>query len=221
MDSIFYEIKSKDDFFILSKGHAGIALYVILEDFYKKNFDLDSYTQINSIFGVHPTKKIPQVITGTGSLGHGIGIGCGIAYFEKIKKSKQNVFILISDGELQEGSTWESLLVASNLKLDNLYIFVDLNDFQSFGRMSVNHPSVYPISDKLTSFGFETKTVDGHNHYEIIDAIKNMHETNKPKAIICNTIKGKGVSLFENNPIWHYRSPNSEELAVALRELEL
>ena len=221
IDAIYNECKRPNDIFLLSKGHAGVALYVVLESVgLIKSLELDTYTRRESIFGVHPTKKISGIISGFGSLGHGLGVACGIAYHKKYSKdsTQDKVFVLMSDGELQEGSTWEALLVASNLKLDNLVILIDLNDFQSFGRMSDNHPAMYPVRDKFEAFGAHCIEVDGHNTNEILKAL-NQSVPGKCSVIVCNTIKGKGVSEFENNPIWHYRSPDSDEYKLAVSEL--
>jgi transketolase len=126
---------------------------------------------------------------------------------------------VLSDGELQEGSTWEATLMGSSLGLRNLVMFVDNNDFQSLGRTSVTHPTFYPVADKLSAFGWEAAEVDGHDAGAVFDAVTS-RRGDKPFALIGKTTKGKGVSYMENVPIWHYRSPSREEYEIALRELD-
>merc|ERR1712146_713609 len=142
-----------------------------------------------------------------GSLGHGLSIATGIAYSNKHTGINENVYSVLSDGELQEGSTWEATIMASSLELNNLICFVDNNNYQSLGKMSDTHPSMYPIE------------VNGHDTQAICEAVFN-RELDKPCMINCKTTKGKGVSYMENIPIWHYRSPNKEEYNKALEELE-
>jgi transketolase len=208
-----------DDIFLMSKGHGCITQYVILEDLgILPAHDLDSYCTPHGILGAHPDRGNPGIEASTGSLGHGMGIAVGMAYAEKLKKSESRVFALLSDGELQEGSSWEGAMMAANLNLENLIVFVDLNDFGGMHRMSEHHKAFYPLREKFESFGWECLAVNGHDATAMYEAVLS-RKGNKPFALLCNTVKGKGVSYMENVPLWHYRSPNKEEYAQALAEL--
>lgn len=224
LDFIYFglmKLKKKKflDTFILSKGHSSIAQYVILETLgILKKSDIEKYCTKDGILGAHPDYGNPGIEASTGSLGHGMGIAAGIAYANKINRKKSNTFIVISDGELQEGSTWECIMMAANLKLSNLLCFIDHNGSQSFGITRETHPSFYPIASKIRSFGWNCIEVNGHNPKELMRSIKKLKK-NKPNMILCNTVKGKGVSFMENKPIWHYRSPNKDEYKIAMREL--
>jgi len=147
-----------------------------------------------------------------------MGIATGIAQSFKISKSDKNVYIIISDGELQEGSTWEAMMMAANLNLGNIVCILDHNGSQSFGSTKTTHPKFYPIKEKVESFNWQCYEVDGHSQKEISNVFQNQI-SDKPLFIIANTVKGKGVSFMENKPIWHYRSPSSEEYKIALKEL--
>lgn len=220
VDAIYFEImNNKADVFIMSKGHGCMVQYVILNSLglIREN-DLLNYCKIDGLLGAHPDYGIPGIQASTGSLGHGLGITVGQAYAEKLKGTQIKFFCLISDGELQEGSTWEALMMAANLKLENLTVFVDLNDFGGLERMSENHKSFYPVLEKARSFGWEVQNIDGHDSEEILNAY-NTSLKERPLMIICKTIKGKGVSFMENVPIWHYRSPSPEEYKLAMTEL--
>jgi transketolase len=224
LDSIYYYLLSNpiniDSQFILSKGHGAIAQYIILEELgILKKSDIDMYCLSGGILGAHPDRGNPGIAASTGSLGHGIGLGVGVSYGNLIQERNENVYVLVSDGELQEGSSWEGLMMASNLNLNNLIVFVDLNDFGGLHRMSEHHKAFYPLDEKFKSFGWETKIIDGHDVKECVDAVKN-RSMKKPFAVICNTVKGKGVSYMENVPIWHYRSPNENELKIAIDEIK-
>lgn len=211
--------KDFKDFFIMSKGHGCLSQYVVLEDLNVLNSaDLEKYCKKGGILGAHPDRGNPGILASTGSLGHGLGISVGMSYAEKVKNTDANIYVLLSDGELQEGSSWEAAMMASNLKLSSLISFVDLNDFGGMDRMSTNHPEFYPIEDKFISFGWEVSTVNGHDVKEMKNAIENRNGE-KPFALICKTVKGKGVSYMENVPIWHYRSPNKDEYITAIKNL--
>jgi transketolase len=147
-----------------------------------------------------------------------MGLAVGMAYAERLKKTSGRIFALLSDGELQEGSSWEGAMMAANLNLENLLVFVDLNDFGGMDRMSTNHKAFYPLREKFESFGWECNVVNGHDAAAIF-AATNSRKGGRPFALLCNTVKGKGVSYMEHVPIWHYRSPNKEEYALALQEL--
>jgi transketolase len=218
---IYKSKKNIDDLFIMSKGHGAIAQYVVLEylSIMSKKY-VDSYCSSNSQLGVHPDIGNPGINASTGSLGHGLGIGAGIAYYKKnITNKMSNVYLILSDGELQEGSTWESIMMAANLELHNLVVFLDHNGFQSFGRTSETHPSFYPLKNKFESFGWSFHNVNGHDIKQLHQAFNN-RSSDRPALICCNTIKGKGVDFMENNPIWHYRSPTYDEYNNAISQID-
>ena len=146
-------------------------------------------------------------------------MACGMAVAERRHGNPGRIYTILSDGEVQEGSTWEAVLMASSLKLDNLIAAIDNNDLQSLGRTSVTHPSFYPLGDKFRAFGWEAAEVSGHDSVAIFEAITSRHGS-KPFMLVAKTTKGKGVSYMENVPIWHYRSPNKEEYRRAAEELE-
>ena len=210
---------SSPDTFLMSKGHGCMIQYVILEDLgVLSRADLDAYCTPNGKLGVHPDYGNPGIAAATGSLGHGLSMVCGMALAERGRKTGGMVYTVLSDGEVQEGSTWEATMMASSLKLDNIVAFVDNNDFQSLGRTSETHPSFYPVVDKFQAFGWETVEVAGHDSRAIFEAVTG-RRGGKPLMVIAKTTKGKGVSYMENVPIWHYRSPNPQEYQQALREL--
>jgi len=209
-----------EDYFIMSKGHGCIAQYVILEHLgILAEEELDRYCMPGGLLGAHPDRGNPGIAASTGSLGHGLGLAVGMAYAEKIKKSTSKVFVLLSDGELQEGSSWEAAMMAANLELENLIMFIDANDFGGMDRMSQNHRAFYPLREKFEAFGWECGEADGHSGSAIQNVYSNRVQQ-KPLVILCKTVKGKGVSFMENIPIWHYRSPNSVEYSNAIAELD-
>lgn len=225
IDTIYYALMRYDsdqkiyDEFILSKGHSSIIQYLILNDLkYLTDKDINLYCKPGGILGCHPDYGVPGIGASTGSLGHGMGIATGIAQSFKISKSDKIVYIVISDGELQEGSTWESMMMAANLNLDNIVCILDHNGSQSFGSTKETHPKFYPIKEKVEGFNWQCFEVDGHSQNEISEVFTKKTK-NTPLFIIANTIKGKGVSFMENKPIWHYRSPTKEEYQIALKEL--
>jgi len=207
------------DNFVMSKGHGCLAQYVVLEDLGILGADdLAGYCRPGGRLGAHPDYGVPGIEASTGSLGHGMGIATGMAYAEKIKGSDGRIFVVLSDGELQEGSTWEAMMMAANLKLDNLVGFLDLNDFGGLDRMSTGHPAFYPMADKLRAFGWEVAEANGHDADALLAAVIG-RGGGQPFLMIGKTVKGKGVSYMENVPIWHYRSPNPREYQQALAEL--
>jgi len=208
------------DTFLMSKGHGCMIQYVILEDIgVLSRADLDNYCKAGGRLGCHPDHGVPGIEASTGSLGHGLSMAVGMAYAEKIAGRDGVIYAVLSDGELQEGSTWEATMMASSLGIRNLVMFVDNNDFQSLGRTSVTHPSFYPVAEKLRAFGWEAVELDGHDQGGVFDAVMS-RRGDKPFALVGKTTKGKGVSYMENVPIWHYRSPNREEYEIAMRELD-
>lgn len=207
------------DSFVISKGHGCLSQYVILEDLgVLLRDDLAAYCTPQGRLGAHPDYGVPGIEASTGSLGHGMGICTGMAYAEKVKQTDRCVYVVLSDGEMQEGSTWESMMMAANLGLNNLVALLDLNDFQGLGRTSETHPSFYPIVDKISAFGWEVVEVNGHDAAAVNKAIV-AREGKKPFFLVGKTIKGKGVSYMENVPIWHYRSPNKDEYQQAIANL--
>jgi len=205
------------DRFILSKGHASLGLYGVLSEkgFFDKNL-LKDFGKYDSPLGGHPDRnKVPGVEASAGSLGHGMPIAVGIAMGLKIKKSKAHVFCIIGDGEANEGTIWESALLASHHSLSNLCCIIDHN--HSTDRAL----KVDSLSDKFKSFGWNVYEVDGHNHEEIYDILSAENCNDNPKIVIANTIKGKGIKLMENNPSWHHKAPSPEEMSQFLSELKV
>ncbi len=210
------------DIFILSKGHACVSLYATLglKGFFNLK-DLETYGLDGSNFMNHISHKVSGVEFSTGSLGHGLPFATGIALGKKIKKHKNKVFVLVGDGELDEGSNWEALLFASHHKLDNLTIIVDYNNLQSLTTVKETL-NLEPLKDKFEAFGCKVLDVDGHNHSKLRDVFEQSINNNsgKPIVIIAKTTKGKGVSYMENKVKWHYSTPNENELKQALNEID-
>jgi len=212
---------SDRDVFLMSKGHGCMIQYVILEERgILSRDDLALYCKPNGRLGAHPDYETPGVAASTGSLGHGLGIATGQAYAEKLKKTDALIYCVLSDGEFQEGSTWEAAMMAANLNLDNLVAFMDYNDFGGLERMSDGHKAFYPLVEKATAFGWEAVEVDGHNGEAMFNAVTSA-AGGRPLLVVCKTVKGKGISYMENVPIWHYRSPNKDEYQQGLEELEV
>ena len=207
------------DVFLMSKGHGCMIQYVILqEQGVLSQQDIADYCKPNGRLGAHPDYETPGISASTGSLGHGLGMAVGQAYAELLKGTDVLVYTVLSDGEFQEGSTWEAMMMAGNLRLRNLIAFMDNNDFSGLERMSESHTAFYPLLAKAEAFGWEAAEVDGHDEAAMLDAIAN-RRGGRPFMLICRTVKGKGVSYMENVPIWHYRSPSKEEYLQALKEL--
>ncbi|MBC70316.1 MAG: transketolase [Acinetobacter sp.] len=209
------------DIFILSKGHSGIAQYVILADlgFFSKN-ELQNFNHEGSFLGEHPDKNIPGIEADTGSLGHGLGIAVGFAFASKIGQIKRNIYVIVGDGECYEGTVWESMLFANHHNLDNLTIIVDRN-YQITLDFTEECNSLDPLNKKFESFGMNIFTTEGHDHAEILKTLQkvNQNKNGKPNLILANTIKGKGVSFMEGKLKWHHGLPNEEEKNIALEEL--
>jgi transketolase len=202
------------DRFVLSKGHASLALYAILAD---KGFfplsELNKFCLYDGILGGHPdSNKVPGVEASTGSLGHGFPLSAGIALGLKIKKNNSRVFVIIGDGECNEGTIWETALLASNHRLNNLTCIIDYNHSNDRAL------KLEDLAAKFASFGWETITTNGHDHEMLTNILRHRNDE-KPVAVIANTIKGKGIKEMENNPAWHHRSPNDKELKIMLEEL--
>lgn len=209
------------DRFVLSKGHAAPALYATLAEFgfIPKDW-LYSLRKFGSPLQGHPDmKKVPGVEISTGSLGQGLSVGVGMALGAKIQKFGYRVFVLLGDGECQEGQVWEAAMAASHYKLNNLVAIVDRNRLQIDGNTE-EVMAVEPFVEKWRAFGWMTLEINGHDFGEIIPAFQIIPYISKPLAIIANTIKGKGVSFMENNVDWHGKAPKGEELEIAIKEVE-
>ena len=214
-------LKNRDRF-ILSKGHAETGFYSVLSE--KKFFPESwwkNYRTNNCKLGGHADHNVPGVELTTGSLGHGLSYGAGISYSAKLYKYNYKQFVLIGDAECSEGSIWEAALFSSKYKLDNLIAIIDKNEIGSLDFVS-NFTKIDPLKDKWISFGWNVKEINGHNFNEIIKACNYFKKikNNKPSVIIANTIKGKGVSFIENDPIWHVKQLNDlNEIEQARKEL--
>jgi transketolase len=209
------------DRFILSKGHAAAAVYAALAErgFFPQEW-LNVYCQDGARLSGHMTYGVPGVEVSTGSLGHGLSIGCGIALAGMRNKHNYRVFVLISDGECDEGSIWEAALFASHHHLNNLTTIVDYNQIQAFGNTR-EVLDLEPLAAKWQAFGWAVREIDGHNYDQIAETLKGVpfHQS-QPVCIIAHTIKGKGISFMENQVAWHYKSPDADQLRRALVELE-
>ncbi len=211
--------KNTHDHFVLSKGHASLALYTVLCEFnfFEKDV-LYSFSQPGSNLGGEPERgKIPAVETSTGSLGHGMSIGQGIALADKLKNRENKTYILIGDGECQEGSIWESALSCAGLHLDNIVVILDCNHIQKMGKVS-EIMGKENWKERWEAFGWQVDEVDGHDVDELEKCLKK-GSLGIPRVILAETVKGKGVSLMENNPAWHWRMPGKRERKVFMEEL--
>lgn len=209
------------DQFILSKGHAAVALYAcLLEKGFISKEDFDSYCEPGSYFEEHPNFNIPTVLCATGSLGHGLPFACGFALSNQFLQNNQKVFVLMSDGECNEGTVWESAQFAYTKNLNNIIVLIDHNKLQATGSIKETIGNLN-LSKMFGSFGWDTYEIDGHNLIEINETIKEARNNLNPTIIVCNTIKGKGISFMESDNNWHYRAPNEVELKMAYEELGL
>ncbi len=210
------------DRLILSKGHAAPALYAVLSEagFFSEE-DLWTLRKLGSHLQGHPdSKATPGVEISTGSLGQGLGIANGLALGLKLKKSSSRVYVILGDGEMQEGMVWEAAMASGHYRLDNLCAILDNNNLQIDGKVS-DIMSIYPIEDKLRAFGWNVLTIDGHDFESILSALKIAEKTKgKPTFIVAKTVKGKGVSIFENKVKYHGVAPNEEEYRIAMEELK-
>jgi transketolase len=207
------------DRFILSKGHCAGALYATLAHvgFFGRE-ELSTFMAPLSALNGHPNRtKVPGVETNTGPLGHGFPVGVGCALAAKLRGLDYRTFVVLGDGELQEGSNWEAAMTASHYDLDNLTAIVDRNRLQQ-GATTADTKELEPLPDKWAAFGFEVRVVDGHDHTELLEAFAPA-KRGMPVAVIANTIKGKGVSFMENRVEWHHKVPSAEQVELAIREL--
>lgn len=212
------------DRLVLSKGHASAALYAVLaEKGYIDKEELKTFRNIDSNLQGHPDmNKVPGVDMTTGSLGQGLSVANGMALSSKLDSRGYRVYCILGDGELQEGQVWEAAMTAEKYQLDNLCVIVDANELQlTDSTMNVKGINYNDIEQKFRAFGFQTVVIDGHNIESIIRALTIAEMTKgKPTAIICKTIKGKGVSFMENQVDWHGKAPNDEEYEMAVKELK-
>jgi transketolase len=209
------------DRFILSKGHAGAGIYAALAEcgFFPVK-QLETHYQDGSLLSGHVSHKgIPGVEFSTGSLGHGLPVGAGMAYGASLDGRTHRVFVLLSDGECDEGSNWEAVLFAAHHKLRNLIAVIDYNKIQSLAPVSETI-ALEPFVDKWVSFGWEVRETDGHDHAQLRQVLAAPSASGKPVCVIAHTIKGKGVSFMENTVLWHYRTVRGHEYDRALAELE-
>lgn len=209
------------DRFVLSKGHAAPVLYSALaRRGYFPVEELSTLRKFKSRLQGHPSiQYLPGIDMSTGSLGQGVSAAVGMALARKIDKKDYRVYTLLGDGELEEGQVWEAAMCAAHYKLNNLTAFIDFNGLQIDGDITkVMNPC--PIDKKFEAFGWNVLVIDGHNYEEIIDAIEKAKECkDKPTAVVCNTVKGKGVSFMENQAAWHGTAPSKEQCETALKEL--
>ena len=212
--------KPDRDRFVLSKGHTCPALYAALamRGFFPEQ-EIQTFRRLGSRLQGHPDMhKVPGVDMSTGSLGQGISAACGMAVKAKRSGDAYGVFAIIGDGETQEGQVWEAAMFAGHYRLDNLIVFLDFNRLQIDGDVrEVMNPT--PLDDKFAAFGWYVQIIDGHSLEEIEAAVSNAEKTEKPSVIICNTVKGKGVTFMENNADWHGKAPKKDEYEVAFAEL--
>jgi len=212
----------ESDTFLLSKGHGASAWYAALAELgYFPKEKLDEFNSQGSHMGVHPKRgSLPGISVSSGSLGHGLGLACGLAQAKRIRSGQGKVCVLLGDGECNEGSVWESAMFAHRFALSNLIAIVDRNRLQSYGTDS-EVLDMDSIADKFTSFGWNTLELDGHDHASIHSALaRAWTEENRPTVLIANTVKGKGCILFENKVLWHYKWPEEEHYLQARKELE-
>ena len=213
---------SKNDFFIISKGHAALAYYLILmkKKFFSENYLLKNFFVNNGSLGGHPDRnKKLGIDYCSGSLGHGISVGCGVALSYLKDKKKNKVFVLMSDGECNEGMVWEAMLFAGHQKLHNLFVVIDYNKLQGFGR-TTDILNLSSLKKKIQSFNWNVLEAGGHNIGNIIKQAKKMISlANKPNLIIANTIKGKGISFMENKFESHYQVLDNKNYLQSLKEI--
>ena len=206
------------DRIILSKGHGTSALYATMfhHNLMSKE-EISTYFKNGSVLGGHTSHHVPFVEHSTGALGHGLSVGVGMAIGLRSQNLDSNVFVIVGDGELHEGSNWEAIMFAGHEKLENIVVLVDCNELSQVGNL-IDCCSIEPLELKFRSFNFEVFDVDGHDKDKIDFAIKSP-KRGIPRAILCRTVKGKGISFMESNNLWHYKTPQGEDFEKALLEL--
>ena len=228
LDSIFSivdieKIKNKQnnrDRIIFSKGHAASGLYAVMFHYgLLTESDISSYFKDDTLLAGHASHHTPYVEHSTGGLGHGLPVGVGIAIGLKRLKINSRVFVVLGDGEMHEGSNWEAIMYAGHHKLSNLILFIDVNNLSQVGIVD-DCCTLEPITNKFESFNFNIHEVNGHDKQEILKVLEISKNSSKPTAIICRTVKGKGISYMENNNLWHYKCPKDDDYEKAVKELE-
>ena len=216
---LHHEVMQKDDVFILSKGHAAGALYVTLWSLGElSEEELQEFHKDHTKMAGHPVSGWhPKIPVATGSLGHGFPVAAGMAFGKRLKNEKGRVFCLMSDGEWEEGSNWESLIFTTHHRLENLNILIDCNRLQAFGTTE-DVASLEPLSSKLSAFGANIKELNGHNYESMIKAFFPLPKG--PNFFICHTIKGHGVSFMEGRLEWHYLRMTEAQFQQAIKEME-
>jgi len=221
LTSIYFKTMQDGDKVILSKGHASAALYgTLAEKGLIDKEELKTFRQLGSRLQGHPSiTKLDLVDSSSGSLGQGLSIANGIALGYKLNKLKNNVYVILGDGEIQEGQIWEAAMTAAHYKLNNVIAFLDYNKLQIDGKND-DVMKVKPVDKKFKAFGWNVQEIDGHSFEEIIDAIEKAKKSRKPNIIIANTLKGKGISFMENKCEWHGKAPNQEQYEMGVSELQ-
>ena len=206
---------------ILSKGHGAACMYAVMYHYGMLNQgDIDSYCQNGSTMAGHASHFVDNVEHSTGALGHGLSVGLGIAIGSDTRGYNNRVFVVVGDGELHEGSNWESIMYAGHYKASKLCVLVDKNDFSMMGSIA-KACSLDPLADKFESSNFDVQEIeDGHDETVILNTIRETRDSKRPVSIICNTVKGKGISFMENNNVWHFRPPKGADYVNAMKELK-
>ena len=209
------------DRLVVSKGHAAAIVYAVLaEQGFIDLAELETYAQDGSRLAGHVTKTVPGVELSTGSLGHGLPVAAGMALAAQRAQADWRAFCILSDGELDEGSNWEAIQFAQHARLDRLVAMVDYNKIQSFGTVA-EVSALHPLADKFRAFNWGVHEIDGHDHAALAAALTALPVIpGRPTAVICHTVKGKGVSFMENLLAWHYKNPDDSQVLAALAELE-
>lgn len=220
-DSKNPKLKNRD-LFILSKGHGSLALYTMLSSVgFFDDAVLKTFAKPNSILGGEPcVPLIPGIEATTGSLGHGLSLGIGMALAKKIDKTNEKIYVLLGDGECEEGTIWEAVMFANHKELNNLTAIIDCNKIQKMGSVE-SIMGIDSWKSRFKSFGWIVEEVDGHSIKDLDEVLKKENNTKKPRVILANTIKGKGVSIMEGNARWHWKLPNRRELEVFIKELNI
>ncbi len=207
------------DRFVLSKGHCAPAYYAVLSSVgFIPHEDLNTLRKIDSYLEGHPTNKINGIDVSSGSLGQGLSVANGMAIAKKLDNKEGKIYCVLGDGEIEEGQIWEACMTSNKYKLNNLIAFVDYNGLQIDGNIK-DVKGLDNIKEKFEAFGWYVQEINGHDFNQIIAAIDNTNNSNRPNVIIAKTIKGKGVSFMENNAGWHGKAPNEEEYNIAIKEL--